>query len=190
MFFVNLGKPEDIEVYGMLTLAAHEGIPGHHFQATTSQMLEGVPEFRRNAFTASYAEGWALYAERLVYELGLHDTASNLGRLQSEMFRAARLVVDTGIHAKHWSRQRAIDYMRKYTGMPDTTVSAEIDRYIVLPGQACAYMVGMLEILSMREEARQRQQGRFDLSDFHEAILENGDLPMALLRRQVGARLN
>ncbi len=190
VFFVNLGKPEDIEVYGMLTLAAHEGIPGHHFQATTSQMLEGVPEFRRNAFTASYAEGWALYAERLVYELGLHDTASNLGRLQSEMFRAARLVVDTGIHAKHWSRQRAIDYMRKYTGMPDTTVSAEIDRYIVLPGQACAYMVGMLEILSMREEARQRQQGRFDLSDFHEAILENGDLPMALLRRQVGARLN
>lgn len=189
VFFVNLRSPGAIEEHRMLTLAAHEGIPGHHFETATGQMLDGLPVYRRNGVITSYSEGWALYAERLVYELGLHDKASNLGRLQDEMLRAARLVVDTGIHAKRWRRQQAIDYMREQTGMPEPEVATEIDRYIVLPGQACAYMVGMLEILSMRKEARQRQQERFELSVFHESILENGALPLALLRSEVETKL-
>jgi len=141
--------------------------------------------YRKVAHLTAYSEGWALYAERLVYELGLHDTGSNLGRAQSEMFRAVRLVVDTGMHAKKWSRQKAIDYMLHYTGMPESDVIPEIDRYIVQPAQACAYMVGMLEILSMREDARERLQESFTLAEFHQVILGNGGLPLEILRDQV-----
>ena len=122
--------------------------------ALPAQSLEGLPMYRNVVFLTAYGEGWALYVERLADELGLHDVVSNLGRVQSEMFRAVRLVVDTGIHAKKWPRQKAIDYMLRYTGMPESDVTPEIDRYIVQPAQACAYMVGMLEILAMREEAR------------------------------------
>ena len=136
-------------------------------------------------FNTAYAEGWALYAERLVSEMGLHDTAGELGRAQSEMFRAVRLVVDTGIHAKRWTRQQAIDYMLDYTGMPIVDVTAEIDRYIVLPGQACAYMIGMLEILNMREEAKVRLEDRFDIARFHQVVLAGGNLPLSVLSEQV-----
>jgi uncharacterized protein (DUF885 family) len=114
---------------------------------------------------------------------------SNIGRLQAEMFRAVRLVVDTGIHAQRWTREQAIDYMRLHTGMPQGEVVAEIERYIVLPGQACSYMIGMLEILALREEARARQGEAFTLPDFHSAVLGNGALPLAILRREVEAAL-
>lgn len=189
VFYVNLRQPMEIQRFGMLTLAAHEGIPGHHFEVAYSQNLKGIPMLRANAPITAYSEGWALYSERLVYELGLHDEISNIGRLQAEMFRAVRLVVDTGMHARRWSRQQAINYMIAKTGMPEGEVSAEIDRYIVMPGQACAYMVGMLEILALREEARERLGDRFELADFHQALLENGPLPLKILRREVEASL-
>ncbi|MEP5763743.1 MAG: DUF885 domain-containing protein [Halieaceae bacterium] len=189
IFFVNLRSPTDTQRFAMLTLAAHEGIPGHHFQTSAAQQVEDVPLVRNVDFIAAYGEGWALYTERLVYELGLHDSFSNIGRLQGEMFRAVRLVVDTGIHTRRWSRERAIDYMRDNTGMTEGEVIAEIERYIVMPGQACAYMIGMLEILALREEARARMGERFELADFHQAVLQNGALPLAVLRREVEATL-
>ena len=185
IFHVNLRATGDIERHGMLTLAAHEGVPGHHFETLSARSLEGVPLYRKVAHVTAYSEGWALYAERLVYELGLHDVVSNLGRAQSEMFRAVRLVVDTGIHAKRWPRQKAIDYMLHYTGMPESDVISEIDRYIVQPAQACAYMVGMMEILAMREEARERLQEDFDVARFHQVVLGNGNLPLAVLREEI-----
>ena len=185
IFFVNLRDAAETQRFAMRTLAAHEAVPGHHFQLATQQNLQGVPTIRNVVPSAAYSEGWALYAERLVYELGLHDDLSNIGRLQAEMFRAVRLVVDTGIHARHWTREEAIDYMLLHTGMTEGAVVAEIERYIVLPGQACAYMVGMLEILALREEARERQGEAFNLPDFHAAVLGNGALPLAILRREV-----
>ncbi len=184
-FVANLRDPAETQRFAMRTLAAHEAVPGHHFQIATQQNLENLPMARKLAFPAAYTEGWALYTERLVYELGLHDSLSNIGRLQAEMFRAVRLVVDTGIHARRWSRAQSIDYMRKHTGMPQGEVVTEIERYIVMPGQACAYMIGMLEILALREEARQRQGAAFNLPDFHAAVLGNGALPLAILRREV-----
>jgi uncharacterized protein (DUF885 family) len=188
-FIVNLRDPAETQRFGMRTLAAHEAVPGHHFQFASQQNLKDVPLARRIAFNSAYGEGWALYTERLVYELGLHDDLSNMGRLQAEMFRAVRLVVDTGIHAQRWTREQAIDYMRMHTGMPLGDVVAEIERYIVLPGQACSYMIGMLEILALREEARARQGEAFNLPDFHSAVLDNGSLPLAILRREVEAAL-
>ena len=185
VFFVNLRDAKNVERHGMLTLAAHEGIPGHHFESVAKQSLTNMPEYRKLAFNTAYAEGWALYAERLVSEMGRHDTAGELGRAQSEMFRAVRLVVDTGIHAKRWTRQQAIDYMLDYTGMPIVDVTAEIDRYIVLPGQACAYMIGMLEILNMREEAKVRLEDEFDIARFHQVVLGGGNLPLSVLSEQV-----
>lgn len=189
VFYANLLEPEATQRFAMLTLAAHEGIPGHHFQVAGAMLLEGLPMYRRVMPMAAFQEGWALYAERLVYDLGLHDDFSNVGRLQAEMFRAVRLVVDTGLHSKQWSRQRAIDYMLQHTGMPTHEVVAEIDRYIAMPGQACAYMSGMLEILELREEARIRQGDRFSLAAFHEAVLSNGPLPLPVLRQAVTAQL-
>lgn len=184
-FMINLRTPHELEKYGMRTLSAHESVPGHHFETSLSQQLEGIPLLRRDAYLPSYSEGWALYAEHLVYEQGLHDSRSNLGRLQARMLRATRLVVDTGIHAKRWSRQRAIDYMIAHTGMPEQEVQAEIDRYIVLPGQACAYMLGMQAILEAREDAKRRQGERFDLAKFNDAVLANGPLPIEALQQQL-----
>ena len=185
VFFVNLRDPAGVQRFGMRTLAAHEAVPGHHFQVAVQQNLQGLPLLRNVVPSTAFSEGWALYAERLVYDLGLHDAFSNIGRLQAEMFRAVRLVVDTGIHARGWSREEAVDYMQRHTGMSQGEVVAEIERYIVMPGQACAYMVGMLEILALREEARTRRGAAFDLAQFHHEVLGNGSLPLAVLRREV-----
>jgi uncharacterized protein (DUF885 family) len=185
IFFVNLRDPAETQRFAMRTLAAHEAVPGHHFQLATQQNLQGLPLMRNVVPSAAYSEGWALYTERLVYELGLHDDLSNIGRLQAEMFRAVRLVVDSGMHARRWTREEAIDYMRSNTGMTEGEVVSEIERYIAMPGQACAYMVGMLEILALREEARERQGEAFNLPDFHAAVLGSGSLPLAILRREV-----
>ena len=186
---MNLGDPGLHEPFAMMTLAAHEGIPGHHLETVAARNAEGLPLSRRIDVISAYGEGWALYGERLVAELGLHDPVSDIGRLQAEMFRAVRLVVDTGIHRFRWTRERAIDYMVDHTGEPRATVTSEIDRYIALPGQACAYMVGMLEIMAMREEARQRLGEGFDLRAFHKALLRNGPLPLSALRREVEREL-
>jgi uncharacterized protein (DUF885 family) len=170
----------------MRTLAFHEGIPGHHFQIALAQELEGLPIFRTLIPFTAYSEGWALYSEYLAHEAGFHpDELSELGRLQAEMFRAVRLVVDTGMHAKRWSREQAIDFMRAKTGMGEKEVESEIERYLVNPGQALAYKIGMLKIQELRSRAEQQLGEDFDIRAFHRVILLNGAMPMTLLEREV-----
>jgi uncharacterized protein (DUF885 family) len=187
-FYINLRSTDEIARFGMRTLAIHEAIPGHHFQTTIQQELTGVPTFRKVLPFTAFSEGWALYSERLAWEIGLQDDPlDNLGRLQAEMFRAVRLVVDTGMHDKRWTREQAIAYMLEKTGMPETDVVAEIERYLVMPGQALAYKVGMNKILELRERAKAALGPKFVLSEFHDLVLTGGDLPLALLERRVDA---
>ncbi|RIK96788.1 MAG: DUF885 domain-containing protein [Proteobacteria bacterium] len=186
IFYANLRSVREIPRFGMRTLTYHEAIPGHHLQVAIAQELDGVPIFRRVVPFTAYAEGWALYAERLALEHGFHPTPwDRLGALVAEVFRAARLVVDTGLHAQRWTREQAIDYMLRNTGMPETDVVAEVERYVVMPGQACAYKVGQLTILELRERARARLGERFDLRAFHDVVLGSGALPLELLERVV-----
>ena len=182
VFYANMRQPGETPKFAMRTLAYHEGIPGHHFQIAIQQELTGVPFFRKIIPFTAYQEGWALYAERLAAEQGFQKTPlDNLGRLRDEMMRATRLVVDTGIHYKHWTREQAIDYMMNTTGMSEGDVTAEIERYFVDPGQALAYKVGMLKILELRERARKELGPRFDLKQFHNEVLVHGALPLTLL---------
>lgn len=185
-FYANLYDIKATPKFGMRTLAAHEGIPGHHFQIAIAMELEGMPLLRRFAPFTAYVEGWALYAERVTWELGLMPShADNIGRLTAELFRAVRLVVDTGIHHKRWTREEAIDYMLANTGMAESDVIAEIERYIVLPGQATAYKVGMMKILELRKKAMAGLGDKFDLRDFHDVVLKNGAVPLDVLERLV-----
>jgi uncharacterized protein (DUF885 family) len=186
-FYANLRDTRETPTWGMKTLAYHEGIPGHHFQIATAQGLKGLPLIRQQPIYSAYSEGWALYAERLAAEIGLYrdDPFGDLGRLQAEMFRAVRLVVDTGLHAKGWSREQAIDYMVQTTGMNVEEVTSEVERYMALPGQACAYKVGQLKILELRDRARAALGDRFDLRAFHTVVLENGAVPLTVLERLV-----
>ena len=185
-FYANLYDIKATPKFGMRTLAAHEGIPGHHFQIAIAMELEGMPLMRRFAPFTAYIEGWALYSERVTWELGLMPTnADNIGRLTAELFRAVRLVVDTGIHEKHWTREEAIRYMLDNTGMAESDVTAEIERYIVMPGQATAYKVGMMKILELREKSMDRLGDRFDIRDFHDVVLKNGAVPLDILERLV-----
>lgn len=186
MFFANMRDPAETPKFAMKTLAYHEGIPGHHFQISIQQEIMGVPFFRRILPFTAYSEGWALYAERLAWELGFEkDPLDNLGRLRDEMMRAVRLVVDTGIHVKRWTREQAIEYMLEKTGMADGDVISEIERYFVAPGQALAYKAGMLKILELRERAQQALGPRFKLSEFHDQILIQGALPLSLLEQVI-----
>jgi uncharacterized protein (DUF885 family) len=170
----------------MRTLAYHEAIPGHHLQIAIAQELDGLPVFRRVVPFIAYIEGWALYAERLAAEQGhLPDPLDRLGQLVAEGFRAVRLVVDTGIHSKRWTRERAIEYMKTHTGMPERDVVAEVERYIVRPGQACAYKIGQLRILELRDRAREALAASFDLREFHDTVLGNGALPLDVLEQVV-----
>jgi uncharacterized protein (DUF885 family) len=186
VFYINLREMADLPRFGMRTLAYHEAIPGHHFQIGVAQQLKGLPLFRRMIPLPSYSEGWALYSEQLAWELGFQDDPlDNLGRLQAEMFRAVRLVVDTGLHARRWTREQAIEYMLEHTGMGEKEVVAEIERYLVIPGQALAYKVGMLKILELRERARRALGESFELKEFHDVVLTSGALPLDLLERVV-----
>ncbi len=189
VFWANVRKVSEHPKYSMKTLAYHEGIPGHHFQIGIQGELKGLPIFRTVVPFTAYMEGWALYSEQLAYELGFYknDPFGNLGRLQAEMFRAVRLVVDTGIHAKRWTREKAIDYMVANTGMADGEVTTEIERYIVLPGQACAYKIGMMKILELREKAKQALGPKFDLKQFHRVVLANGAVPLSILEENIDA---
>ncbi len=185
-FYVNLRDVAEIPKYGMRTLAYHEAIPGHHFQIAIAQSLTGMPFFRRVIPFTAYTEGWALYTERVAAENGFQDDPfDRLGYLQGQIFRAVRLVVDTGIHAQRWTRDEAIEYMVANTGMPEGDVVAEIERYIVNPGQACAYMIGRLKILELRERAMNALGDRFSLPEFHNVVLTNGAMPLSLLDQQV-----
>ena len=187
IFFANLRDMNEVPKWGMPTLSYHEGVPGHHWQLSIAQELKGLPQFRKVLPFTAYAEGWALYCEWLAKKAGWYDNDpfGDLGRLQAELFRAVRLVVDTGIHAKYWTREEAIKYMRAKTGMGEKEVTAEIERYIVMPGQACAYKVGMLKIQELRARAEQELGEKFDQREFHETVLKNGALPLEILEEQV-----
>ncbi len=189
IFYANLRDMSELPKWGMRTLAYHEGVPGHHWQIATAQELRGLPQFRKLIPFTAYQEGWALYTEWLAKEAGWYegDPFGDLGRLQAELFRGVRLVVDTGIHAKRWPREQAIAYMREKTGMGEKEVTAEIERYIVNPGQACAYKVGMLKIQELRKRAQTELGTKFDQRQFHDVVLKNGALPLEILEEQVNA---
>jgi uncharacterized protein (DUF885 family) len=192
IFYANLRDVTETVKFSMKTLAYHEGIPGHHFQVAIQGELKNVPIFRTFPLFTAYTEGWALYAERLAWELGFYenDPFGNLGRLQAEMFRAVRLVVDTGIHYKKWTREEAIEYMISNTGMTTGEVITEIERYIVMPGQACAYKIGMMKILELREKAKSKLGNQFKLKEFHNVVLKNGAVPLDILEEIINDYIN
>lgn len=187
VFYANLRDVHETLKFGMKTLAYHEGIPGHHFQIAIQSEFEDVPIFRTFSLFTAYAEGWALYTEQLAWELGFYkdDPFGDLGRLQAEIFRAVRLVVDTGIHFKKWTREEAIEYMVENTGQNRSEVVTEIERYVVMPGQACAYKVGMMKILELRHKAKDQLGEAFTLKEFHNVVLRDGALPLDLLEKNV-----
>ena len=187
-YYANLRDMADMPTYQMEALAYHEGIPGHHMQLAIMQELEGVPAFRRFGGYTAYTEGWGLYSEYMPREFGFYaDPYSDFGRLAMELWRACRLVVDTGIHYHHWSRQDAVDYLAENTPNPQGDVENAIDRYVVYPGQATAYKIGMLEIVRLRGLAQEELGDAYDIREFHDAVLRQGALPLAILDEQVEA---
>ncbi|MDP4537061.1 DUF885 domain-containing protein [Alkalimonas collagenimarina] len=186
-FFINLGDIESNNRWSLPTLAYHEGAPGHHFQISLAQTLDDLPFLRRMLNPSPYTEGWALYAEQLVAEMGVYadDPLGDLGRLQAEMFRSVRLVVDTGLHRKRWTPEQAEAYMIEKTGMNPRDVRTEINRYLVQPGQATSYKIGHLKMLELREDAKARLGERFDIREFHDVVLSNGALPLLVLEQVV-----
>ena len=167
-------------------VAYHEGVPGHHLQITIEQSLTGLPEFRKHGGNSAYTEGWGLYAEQLGKEIGLYrDPGSDYGRLRSELFRAVRLVVDTGIHDMNWSRDQVVEYMRNSHAVDEPTIQAETDRYISGPGQACSYKLGQLKIRELRERTKQQLGAKFNLKTFHDEILSGGALPLDVLDARI-----
>ncbi|MDB4828882.1 DUF885 domain-containing protein [Gammaproteobacteria bacterium] len=186
-FFVNLYDIKQTPKYSMKTLAYHEATPGHHHQIAHSMENDDLTLYRRFGYrTSAFSEGWALYAEQLALEAGLApDPYDELGILQSEIFRAVRLVVDTGIHYKRWTREEAIAYMKAKTGMSDTECRVEIERYIVWPGQALSYKVGMIKILELREKAMNALGDNFNIKDFHSAVLDHGIPPLFIVEQKV-----
>jgi len=190
-YYVNLKDVKDQPIYLMQALAYHEGIPGHHMQISIGMELDGLPKFRTLGGHTSYIEGWALYSENIPKELGLYtDPYKDFGRLSMEIFRAARLVVDTGIHAKKWTREQAVQYFLDNIPNPEGDVRAEIDRYIVWPGQATAYKIGMIKIQQLRKEAETHLGKEFDLREFHDVILANGSVPLKVLEELVNEWVN
>ena len=186
VFFMNTSDPEGWGRYQIEATSYHEGIPGHHLQLAISTELTSIPEFRKRAFIAAYGEGWGLYSERLADEMGLYSTPMDrLGMLEADSMRACRLVVDTGMHALGWSRQKAIEYMVDNSPMAVGHVTAEIDRYAVTPGQALAYMIGRLEIQRMRHDAEEALGDRFSIQGFHDTVLGKGLMPLPVLDRVV-----
>ena len=182
IYFANTHRAEERARYNSETTAFHEAVPGHHFQLTLAQELTDLPLLRRVIPLTAYAEGWGLYSERLADEMGLFTgDVDRLGMLSMDSMRAARLVVDTGLHAKGWSRQQAVDYLRANTALPQVEIDTETDRYIAAPGQALAYMVGRLEIQRLRASAEESLGDRFDIRSFHDAVLGDGALPLGVL---------
>ena len=183
---VNEYAPEKRLLLNAEAIAYHEGIPGHHLQFTVAAELPELPPFRKYAEFTAYIEGWAFYSERLGKEVGFYqDPYSEYGRLENEMWRAVRLVVDTGVHSKHWSREQMLDYFRQHTAMDEQNIVTEVDRYIVWPGQALAYKLGQMKIIELRERARQRLGDRFDIKTFHDAVLSEGPLPLDVLEKHM-----
>lgn len=190
-YYANLNDINDMPKYQMEALAYHEGNPGHHMQLSISQELSGVPEFRKHNSVTAYTEGWGLYSEFFPKEMGFYDDPySDFGRLAMELWRAARLVVDTGIHDKKWTRTEAIDYLLANTPNPKNDCEKAIERYIVMPGQATAYKIGMMKILELRENAKDRLQEKFDIRSFHDTVINSGPVPLNILEERVDNWIN
>jgi uncharacterized protein (DUF885 family) len=185
---VNLYNATDRDLYSVESVAYHEGIPGHHLQLSIAQELTGIPEFRKYEGYTAFVEGWALYAEQLGKDAGFYqDPYSDYGRLQADIWRAIRLVVDTGVHHDHWTRQQMVDFFHAHTAMDETTTQAEVDRYIAWPGQALAYKVGQLTILELRAKAQKALGDKFDIKAFHDEVLDSGALPLDVLASRMDA---
>ena len=185
-YYINTYAPTERPRFTLEALTYHEAVPGHHLQIALHQESEDLPMFRRHAKFTAFVEGWALYAEKLGYEIGGYDdAASRYGQLTFEMWRACRLVVDTGIHAQGWSREKATEYMKQNTSLAEHDIEAEVDRYFAWPGQALAYKIGELKIVALRKEAEAKLADRFDLRAFHDAVLSAGPMPLDLLEERV-----
>jgi uncharacterized protein (DUF885 family) len=188
VYYVNTIDMRGVPIFEMETLAHHEAIPGHHMQIAIAQELQGIPRFRKFGGNTAYVEGWALYAEFFPKEFGFYsDPMMDFGRLYDELLRAVRLVVDTGLHSKRWTREQVMDYFRNNTPNPERDIFTETNRYIVWPGQATTYKVGMLKILELRELAKKELGAKFDLRAYHDLVLKDGALPMDLLEENVRA---
>jgi len=183
---INTSNAAERNLYAVEAIAYHEGIPGHHLQISIAHELDGLPEFRKFGFYTAYVEGWALYSERLGKEVGFYqDPYSDYGRLEADIWRAIRLVVDTGVHSQHWTREQMVDYFHEHSAIDEPAVQSEVDRYIGWPGQALAYKVGQLKILELRDRAKKALGDQFDLRAFHDQVLDAGALPLNALSDRI-----
>lgn len=188
VYYANLYNMADMPTYQMEALAYHEGIPGHHMQRAIAQELDAIPEFQKYVSFTAYTEGWGLYTEELGKDMGFYeDPYSDFGRLAMELWRACRLVVDTGLHDKKWSREKAIAYLVENTPNSENDATKAIERYIAMPGQATAYLVGKLKIMELRTKAQQTLGDKFDYRGFHDEILKDGPVPMSILEQKINA---
>ncbi len=186
IFYAHLSDMSMMPKHQLEVVAYHEGLPGHHMQISIAQELTNVPEFRTQSFFNAYSEGWGLYAERLAKEMGAYeDPYSDFGRLSTEIWRAIRLVVDTGLHAKGWSEEQAVDYFMQNSSLAEGAIRSEVQRYLVIPGQATSYKIGMMKILELRAKAKAALGPRFDIREFHDTVLGGGALPLGILERRV-----
>jgi uncharacterized protein (DUF885 family) len=187
-FYANTYHFADRQLFAAEAIAFHEGIPGHHLQISISQELTGIPEFRKEGGYTAYQEGWGLYAERLGKDVGFYTNPyDDYGRLQADVWRAIRLVVDTGVHSKGWTRQQMVDYFHDHSGVDESSVQAEVDRYIAIPSQALAYKSGQLKLIELRERAKAKLGAKFDIRNFHDEVLDSGALPLDVLEKRVDA---
>jgi uncharacterized protein (DUF885 family) len=187
-YYANLKDMTTYQKSVSTAITYHEGVPGHHFQIALAQELEGLPDFRKHSFYGAYTEGWALYAERLAKDMGFYkDPMSDFGRLHDEIWRSARLVIDTGIHAKRWTREQAIDYFRQNTPLSEGDMITEVERFFVWPGQALGYKIGMMKILELRSRAKEKLGEAYDIRDFHDVVIGKGAMPLPILESAVDA---
>ena len=185
---VNPWNATERNLYSVEAIAYHEGVPGHHLQISIAQELDGLPTFRKHESYTAFDEGWALYSEQLGKEVGFYqDPYSDYGRLEADIWRAIRLVVDTGVHSQHWTRQQMVDYFHEHSAMDETTIQTEVDRYIGWPGQALAYKIGQMKILELRDRAKKALGDKFDLRAFHDQVLDSGALPLDVLSDRIDA---
>ncbi|WP_446741733.1 DUF885 domain-containing protein [Silvibacterium acidisoli] len=186
--YVNFYKFNERLTTNVESISYHEGIPGHHLQIAIAQELTGLPEFRKHSYYTAYTEGWALYSERLGKDIGFYqDPYSDYGRLEADTWRAIRLVVDTGVHNMHWTRQQMLDYFHEHSSMDDTNIQSEVDRYIAWPAQALGYKIGQMKILELRAKAQKALGPKFDIKAFHDQVLDSGALPMDVLEQRIDA---